>query len=92
MAPHSALAKPPEPIHRPLSYKWNKPLKVLKAMARSKAEELNIAPEILLRKKDLDALIRTENQGEFSLPPSLSGWRKAVIGDVLLEKLQSLEV
>jgi len=92
MAPHSALAKPPEPINRPLSYKWNKPLKVLKAMARSKAEELNIAPEILLRKKDLDALIRTENQGEFSLPPSLSGWRKAVIGDVLLEKLQSLEV
>jgi len=91
-AAQSAVAKPPESIDRPLSYQWNKPLKVLKAMARSKAEELNIAPEILLRKKDLDALIRTENQGEFSLPPSLSGWRKAVIGDALLEKLQSLKV
>ncbi|MBN0989422.1 ribonuclease D [Amphritea pacifica] len=91
-AAQSAVAKPPEPIQQPLSYKWNKPLKQLKAMARSKAEELNIAPEILLRKKDLDALIRTENQGKFSLPPSLSGWRKAVIGDALLEKLQSLEV
>lgn len=92
MASQSAAAKPPASIHRPLSFKWNKPLKVLKAMARTKAEELNIAPEILLRKKDLDALIRTENQGQFSLPPSLSGWRKAVIGDALLEKLQSLEV
>ncbi|SER01232.1 ribonuclease D [Amphritea atlantica] len=91
-AAQSAAAKPPEPIQQPLSYKWNKPLKQLKAMARSKAEELNIAPEILLRKKDLDALIRTENQGKFSLPPSLSGWRKAVIGDALLEKLQSLKV
>lgn len=91
-AAQSAAAKPPAPIQRPLSYEWNKPLKVLKAMARAKAEEINIAPEILLRKKDLDALIRTENQGEFSLPPSLSGWRKEVIGDALLEKLQSLEV
>ena len=91
-AAQSAAEKPPASIHRPLSFKWNKPLKVLKAMARAKAEELNIAPEILLRKKDLDALIRTEHQGQFSLPPSLSGWRKAVIGDALLEKLQSLEV
>lgn len=91
-AAESAAAKPPAPIQRPLGYQWNKPLKALKAMAREKAEALNIAPEILLRKKDLDALIRTENQGEFSLPPSLSGWRKEVIGDALLEKLQSLEV
>lgn len=91
-AAQSAEAKSPESIHRPLSYQWNKPLKVLKAMARSKAEELNIAPEILLRKRDLDALIRTEDQGQFSLPPSLSGWRKEVIGDALLEKLQSLDI
>nr|WP_320135666.1 ribonuclease D [uncultured Amphritea sp.] len=91
-AAQSAEAKPPESIHRPLSYQWNKPLKVLKAMARNKAEELNIAPEILLRKRDLDALIRTEDQGQFSLPPSLSGWRKEVIGDALLEKLQSLDI
>ncbi|WP_417226059.1 ribonuclease D [Amphritea sp.] len=92
MAAQSAAEKPPAPIQRPLSYQWNKPLKVLKAMARSKAEALNIAPEILLRKRDLDALIRTEDQGQFSLPPSLSGWRKEVIGDALLEKLQSLDI
>lgn len=92
MAAQSAAEQPPAPIQRPLGYQWNKPLKVLKAMARSKAEELNIAPEILLRKRDLDALIRTEDQGQFSLPPSLSGWRKEVIGDALLEKLQSLDI
>lgn len=91
-AAQSAAEKPPAPIPRPLSYEWNKPLKVLKTMARSKAEALNIAPEILLRKRDLDALIRTEDQGQFSLPPTLSGWRKAVIGDALLEKLHSLDI
>ncbi|MDO6561811.1 ribonuclease D [Amphritea sp. 1_MG-2023] len=91
-AAQSAVENPPAPIQRPLSYQWNKPLKALKAMARDKAEALNIAPEILLRKKDLDALIRTEHQGEFSLPPSLSGWRKEVIGDALLDKLQRLDI
>lgn len=92
MAPHSALEKPPLPIQRPLSYKWNKPLKSLKAMARKKAEELDMAPEILLKKKDLDALIRTEEDGQFSLPPALSGWRKAVIGESLLAELAALKI
>lgn len=92
LAAQSALAKPPQPINRPLSYKWNKPLKALKAIARNKADELNMAPEILLRKKDLDALIRTEKEGEYSLPPSLSGWRKAVIGDALLAELKQLNL
>jgi len=92
LAAQSALANPPAPIVRPLTYKWNKPLKALKAMARSKAEQLNMAPEILLRKKDLDALIRTETAGEFSLPPSLSGWRKEVIGDALLAELKVLKI
>ncbi|GGK74910.1 ribonuclease D [Amphritea balenae] len=90
MAAQSALAKPPAPIQRPLSYKWNKPLKALKALSRAKAEELDIAPEVLLRKKDLDALIRTEKDGQYSLPPSLSGWRKEVIGEALLSELKVL--
>lgn len=90
MAKDSAEAKPPEPIIQPLSYDWNKPLKQLKAMARDKAAELDMAPEILLRKKDLDALIRSGDDGEYSLPVSLSGWRKAVIGDALLLKLKEI--
>lgn len=92
LAAQSALVKPPAPIVRPLTYKWNKPLKALKAMARTKAEQLSMAPEILLRKKDLDALIRTEAEGQFSLPPSLSGWRKEVIGDALLAELKVLKI
>ncbi|WP_315982787.1 hypothetical protein [Aliamphritea spongicola] len=75
---------------QPLSYDWNKPLKQLKAMAREKAAELDMAPEVLLRKKDLDALIRTGEQGEYSLPESLSGWRKSVIGDALVAKLKEI--
>ena len=90
MAKDSAAASPPESIVQPLSYDWNKPLKQLKAMAREKAAELDMAPEVLLRKKDLDALIRTGEQGEYSLPESLSGWRKSVIGDALVAKLKEI--
>ncbi|MEH6579393.1 MAG: ribonuclease D [Amphritea sp.] len=90
LAAQSALVKPPAPIVRPLSYKWNKPLKALKAQAREKAADLQMAPEILLRRKDLDALIRSEENGNFSLPVSLSGWRKEVIGDDLLAELKTL--
>ena len=92
MAAQSAVAKPPAPIQRPLSYKWNKPLKALKALSRKRAQALAMAPEILLRKKDLDALIRSEENGSFSLPPSLSGWRKEVIGDALLAELDNLTI
>ncbi|WP_261844219.1 ribonuclease D [Aliamphritea ceti] len=90
MAKSSAAENPPESIVQPLSYDWNKPLKQLKAMAREKATELNMAPEVLLRKKDLDALIRTGEQGEYSLPETLSGWRKSVIGDALVIKLKEI--
>ena len=90
MAKSSAAENPPESILQPLSYDWNKPLKQLKAMAREKAVELNMAPEVLLRKKDLDALIRTGEQGEYSLPETLSGWRKSVIGDALVTKLKEI--
>lgn len=81
-----------EPIPRPLHVIWNTRLKRLKALGRERAEALDIAPELLLRRRDLEALIRTGgDDGHYELPPGLQGWRQKVIGDDLLVKLRQFE-
>ncbi len=80
----------PEQPPRPLSASWSKQLKPLKELVRVTAEELNLAPEILVRRKDLEQLVRSGMEsGEFSLPEELRGWRRGVIGQPLLERLQT---
>lgn len=91
-APESARTNPPAPIDRPLHYVWNKRLKQLRAIGRKAAEEHDLLPEILLRKRDLDALIRTrDREGHYHLPPSLAGWRKPLVGDALLKRIEQFE-
>lgn len=91
-AEQSAIDNPPAPIQRPLHYAWNKRIKALKAIGREVAEELNIAIEVLLRKRDIDALIQTRDEaGHYQLPPSLAGWRKALVGDRLIACLNQFE-
>lgn len=81
---------PAEPIDRPLAVEWNARLKKLKSLARRKAEQLDMAPELMLRRKDLELLVRSrERVGQYCLPEALQGWREAVIGVALLELLQS---
>lgn len=80
------------PINRPLPVIWNKRLKRLKAIAREAAERLGIAQEILLRKKDLEALVRTGLEGqEYQLPDELNGWRREIIGLPLLAQLKQFD-
>lgn len=91
-APESARNNPPVPIDRPLHYVWNKRLKQLRAIGRKAAETHDLLPEILLRKRDLDALIRSrDEEGHYHLPPSLSGWRKPLVGDALLKRIEEFE-
>ena len=75
-----------EPLDRPLTTSQNTTLKSLKAKVRQVAEDLDLPPELLVRKKDYEALIRSAPQ--YYLPESLSDWRKDVIGDRLLQQLQ----
>jgi ribonuclease D len=91
-APESARSNPPAEIERPLHYVWNKRLKQLRAIGRQAAEANDLLPEILLRKRDLDALIRSRDaEGHYHLPPSLSGWRKTLVGDALLNRIEQFE-
>lgn len=80
------------PINRPLPIIWNKRLKKLKAVAREVAEKIGIAPEVLLRKKDLEALVRSGLEtDDYQLPDELNGWRREVVGLALLDQLKQFD-
>ncbi|MFC6672496.1 ribonuclease D [Marinobacterium aestuariivivens] len=84
--------RPAEPVPKPLHVIWNKRLKRLKAIAREQAERLGMAPEVLLRRRDLEALIRSRDEnGEYHLPRGLQGWRREVVGEALLAQLRQYE-
>ncbi|MBA4501253.1 ribonuclease D [Marinobacterium marinum] len=88
----TAETNPPSAIDRPLHYVWNKRLKQLRAIGRQSAERNGLMPEVLLRKRDLDALIRSyDEHGHYCLPPSLSGWRKTLVGDALLARIEQFD-
>jgi len=88
----SAKASKPEPIAKPLHFFWNKHLKKLKSIARHSAEEHMIAPEILLRRKELELLIRSGvDGGEYQLPDQMTVWRQQLIGPALLDELVNIE-
>ena len=50
---------------------------------------LDIAPELMLRKKTLEALRKSGYpDGPYQLPDSLRGWRRERMGQALLEGLE----
>ncbi len=66
----------------------NKKLKKLKQVVEERSRQLNVAPELLSKRRHLEKLIRSEDQqGRFSLPNELDGWRKEAVGDALLAAL-----
>ncbi|MCZ6502048.1 MAG: ribonuclease D [Gammaproteobacteria bacterium] len=66
----------------------SKQLGQLRQVVRDKAEALSVAPELLTKRRHLEQLLRSEDKnGNFSLPVELSGWRKKVIGNDLIEAL-----
>ena len=56
-------------------------------MARA-AERLDMAQELMLRKKTLEALVKSGYpDGPYQLPDSLRGWRRELMGQALLDSL-----
>jgi ribonuclease D len=81
----------PEVLDRPLSTEQTKLLKKLKSQVHRVAESLDLPQELLVRKKDYEALIRSKNSqtGYHQLPDTLMGWRQLVVGQALLDFLHS---
>lgn len=78
----------PTLLPEPLPMEASALLKKLKAFAQRQAEQLDMAPELMLRKKTLDALVKTGYpHGPYSLPESLRGWRRELMGQALLAML-----
>jgi ribonuclease D len=78
----------PAAVPEPLPIEASALVKRLKALGQAEAERLGIAPELMLRKKTLEALIKSGfPEGPYQLPDSLRGWRRELMGQALLDSL-----
>ncbi|MCO6058624.1 ribonuclease D [Pseudomonas sp. MOB-449] len=78
----------PEALPEPLPHEASPLLKKLRAVGQAEAERLGMAPELMLRKKHLEALLKTGfPNGPYSLPDGLRGWRRELMGQALLDTL-----
>ena len=78
----------PEAVPEPLPLEASSLLKRLRRIGQAEAERLQIAPELVLRKKSLEALLKSGYpNGPYQLPDSLRGWRRQRMGQALLDCL-----
>ena len=83
--PQSDWPETPEP---PMGPEVSAVLKRLRNIGKAKAEQLAMAPEIMLRKKALEGLLRSGyKDGDYRLPDDFNGWRKELFGEQLLAEL-----
>jgi len=75
----------PQPLPEPLPADANRLLKTLRKVGQRQADRLGMASEIMLRKKVLEAMVRTGYPcGPYRLPDELTGWRRELMGEELL--------
>ncbi len=80
----------PEALPQPLPLESTALLKKLRAVGQGESERLQIAPELMLRKKSLEALLKSGYpDGPYQLPDNLKGWRRELMGDALLAALEN---
>ena len=78
----------PPALPEPLPIEAAAVLKTLRATGQRYAEQLDMAPELMLRKKTLEAVLKTGfPDGPYHLPDSLRGWRRELMGQALLDSL-----
>ncbi len=83
----------PDALQKPLSPKAGEELKALKKRVSAYADTLDIPADMLVKKKTLEALIRSGYpRGPYSLPEPLLGWRKTEIADDLLDYLNQIDL
>ena len=76
----------PARLDPPLAPSEGPLMKALKNYVRDYAEQVQLPPEVLIRKKDYEYLVRSGmNGGQYQLPARLLGWRFALIGEGLLK-------
>lgn len=94
MAHAAALpeAEWPQTLPEPLPREVTPLLKQLREVGQREAERQGMAPELMLRKKILEALLKSGYpDGPYRLPDSLQGWRRELMGQALLDCLNPAE-
>ena len=82
----------PKPLPAPLPKAAKEHGKQLKQYTSNKAGELNIPVELLMLGKILTPLLRSRmEQGLYSLPEQLQGWRRTVFGEPMIDALNNPE-
>ena len=83
--PESGL---PEPPPAPPSTPEARALeRGLREVAQKRATDLGIAPEVLVTRRPIEALVRSAlENGQPTLPTELEGWRREIVGEALLER------
>ncbi len=83
--PESSLPVPPPPP--PATPEARALERALREVAQRRAADLGVAPEVLVTRRPIEALVRSAlENGLAALPPELEGWRRAVVGEALLER------
>ncbi|WNO11668.1 ribonuclease D [Teredinibacter sp. KSP-S5-2] len=82
----------PPCLPRPLSGDNKVLLHSMKEEVENRALELNVAPELLVRKKDYEFILNSSSPEEkkYRLPEGFSDWRRQVIADQLIHKLNTM--
>lgn len=90
-APHVGPAPQPETLEQPLNSTMRHALKSCQHIVREQAETLDIAPELLARKKQLmPLLLLAKDKPEFAWPTELSGWRQSLLEQPLRDTLRKV--
>lgn len=81
----------PSRMDRPLTQSAGEWFKKMRRQVDKVAEQLDVPPELLARKKSLEAMLREGYpRGPFQIPKTLQGWREEVVGQPLLDVLNQL--
>lgn len=62
-------------------------IKTMKQHVAKWAEEWQVAPELLLRRRDYELIAHHHSINEVSLPAHLSGWRRSALIEPLMDKI-----
>jgi len=81
----------PERMPRPLSQAAGEWFKKMRKLVNNMAEELDVPPELLARKKPMESLLRQGYpKGPFNMPKDFQGWREEQVAKPLLSLLNKL--
>lgn len=76
----------PPPLPAPFSASETRMLKELKSLGAERARELDMAEELLSRRRDLETCLRSV-RSDGRLPENFRGWRHALVGESFETKL-----